>query len=158
MDIITGIILNDKYASFWEGDIRQYMLNNIVSHIWYKSAMALMDKYKIRPDVIADSLLSAFIIYKDYIRILAKYQVDEQICIIKSIMHFGYNLRALNIDLLFYILHTCDYSICEWKAYRSKILNKCERHENVIIIKRHIVTLILYDGSLRNTWITAVII
>ena len=151
-DMVKDIIMHDKYKTFWTGNIRPYMLNQIICYFWFNTGNTLLLKYKIKSDVLIKSFLPYITI-----EVLNRYNITEQTCIIRAMMTKDYVIiRADNI-LLHYMLSTCGYSITEWKFYKSNNLtniNNC-KHATGAFIESYIKNQMLFDKSLRNKWLLA---
>ena len=159
-DKIYNILTSDKYEPFWNGAILQHMYDIIIAYVtdYAKCMRALLHKYVINIDIIVNNHNMITIIYTaDDINIIKKYSDVDQVKISNAILEQE-NYYYMNINLIIYILHLCDYTITQWTRYNASITKSNNLDTSIKIIKDHIKKLILYDKSLRNKWIIACVI
>ena len=160
--IRTNIINDPKYKSFWEGKITSNMLNDIIWHCPYYGIRKLLHTYKIRYNVIIDNykILTAICADSD-INIMLQYKYTEKMQLIIALLNTDYidNLNHMNIKLLTYLLTECDYTKDQWLHYVGKIRRfiSNKKHKTARFITKYIEDLLLYNCSLRNTWILSCI-
>ena len=158
-NMIYDIIIDDKYEPIWN-NLVQYMYYIITTYIteYTKCMRALLHKYVINIDIIINNADIISVIFRTSdIDILKKYAIADQVRISKAILE-QFNFRFMYMKLIKYILHTCDYTVLQWKRYCLRLEDSEYRLEpNAMIIKDYITKLMRYDESLRNTWIIACI-
>ena len=87
------------------------------------------------------------------IMILKKYDDVEQVSLCKAILNSD-NLINVKPELVLYILNKIDYTVPQWRTHYAKITIIAPHRK---LIEDHIIHIILYNNSLRNTWILSCI-
>ena len=113
----------------------------------------IMLEFKIHyENIIYNSCLLTCLCTDKDIAIIDKYEYHEKQAISEAILL----LRATIISnkLLRYMICLCNYTVVEWQLLAHKL-----KTNNIIspIISKHIKPIIIYDKSLRNTWILSCI-
>ena len=164
---IDDIILDDKYASFWEADYDidynyNYNYSNIIYNIDVTNIKKLMYKYKLCINFIIEypKLLLIFC----SICVITKYTDDEQLCLSGIILNNIKYMYHIDYTLLDHILPLIDYTISGWLLYKKNFINlylykdeSKSKFDAIRYVNKYIKNIILYDRSLRNEWILSCI-
>ena len=157
-DKISKIILSEKYSLFWTGDIKPYMIKYLVSKAVAVTWRNLMTKLKIECHVIIDNINLLFILCRRSAKnaILHKYSASEQIQLCTAILN---NKKYTRIDseIIIHAINILDHDIPQWHLHHVKSVAQYKKSNVADIIADHIAKLILYQRSMRNTWITVCI-
>ena len=152
---IRALFINDKYAPLWTDiNLTPEIIQPITRMLMYDTVRALMHKYKISYAVIRNDkvFLKNIYLYDNTIKILNKYDAVEQRELCRAIIYK--RLYKINSALLYHIIPLCNYSIVEWQDYDTIVTKKYYFDKSCDdIIKNYTDSLILYNNSLRNTWI-----
>ena len=153
---ISEIICNDKYELLWSSDITDDMLTHIAYYMTVDDAQELLEKFVIKFDVLINNLFMIQSIYTGD-KVPTGYNIAEQRMLIDKILklcHKGYYMKYISPNMVNYILDNCGYTMMQWLQYQ-KMMFVIER--NGMLISSYVDQIIphdiLYDNSLRNTWI-----